>query len=329
MASSVDCFQRRPLGLIILSLLLNRIYSYHHDIVISPRAWGMRGGSTTSSSLDETEMMECFQEEVTKMRREMQQETFSEVEKLRQEIMQAKQSGALKQKNKKQEINGDEVVAKDEDTAVAGEKETEVAESADSFDLEVDFSEGLDDDLAPADAEKHERVTLFEDSNEDEDDFVVGDSDEEPEHVLDRMKEEKIKLEDIMEETLEEVAEELEDEDVDTKAKPERKIKKKKKKHSSKKNLVRPEEDAPKKKKKSKKKKQNTKLAEEKEAIHTALSSRQAKGNTLLVLKSSKLETLVKGVVLVVLLALAVLALRIVENSVTSAVPAATAPAAK
>lgn len=339
-SSSGSCCLRRLLLLLLLCFCCRLVVGWkpkNHHVAISPRAWGiLRGGST--QSLDESEMMECFQEEVNKMRQEMKEETDSLVEKLRQEIMEARKRGALKQKNKQEEA---EVAAQAAENLEEEDEEKVPLEpsTVDNFDLDEDFSEGLDDDLAPQ-QQDGEKVALFEEEETDE--ILVGDSDEEPDAVIDQMKHtEGVKLEDLIVDGVEETEQVVKDvestlqSEASSIVKPKRKSKKKKKKS---KNLVRPEGVTPKKKKEKKKskkkkstmkkKKAKAKLTQEKEAIHTALSSRTKGDNTLLLLKSSKMETLVKGVVLVVLLALAVLALRIVENSVTSTIPAAAAEAA-
>jgi hypothetical protein len=233
------------------------------------------------------------------------------MQELRQEIMEAKDKCLFKTKKVS------------DATTVEEEKEVEDEE------LEEAFLDAWEEDL-PSQV-KQEKIQLFEDAD---DDFLVGDSDEEPDSVLGRMKT-RVKPEDlatISEETEEDIVDEAEEfsaqeeeemishlahADADMAAestvlaRPKRKKIKKRPKQ-----LARPEEEVPKKKKKKK----TTRRATSKEVVQTALSSK-TEGDRVLVLKSpNALQAFVKGVVLAVLLGLAMLVLRLVEKSVTSEV---------
>ena len=199
--------------------------------------------------------------------------------------------------------------ADSEDDANVLEEDAQPATEVDSIDIKEEINEELDEE----DLGAPQRV--IEDP---EDDFLVGDSDEEPDSVLDRMKDTGGKMEDLVDENVEsdmKVASSIK--------KPKQKKGKSKKHKKSKDVLVRPEADKKKsKKKKTKKKKaKSKKLSEEKEAIHTALSSKLQGSHQLQVLKSSNMQNVAKGVVLAVLIALTLLVLRVLENSVSAAVP--------
>jgi hypothetical protein len=294
----------------------------------------IRGGST--SSIDETVMMESFAEEVTKLRQEIKQETDTMIEKLRQEIMDAKNRGAIQQQKKKQQKVEEE---EEEDYATTAESE-DIVEDAHVFEEDdhpaskvntLDIEEEVDEELDDEDLGAPQRVI-----EEPKDDFLVGDSDEEPDSVLHRMKDAGGKIEDLVDEIQQDDIEQavVSEDNLGSSLesgmkvssslnKPKQKKVKSKKHKKSKDKLTRPEDDKKKsKKKKTKKKKaKSKKLSEEKEAIHTALSSKLQGSDQLQLLKSNNIQTVAKGFVLAVLVALTLLVLRVLENSVSAAVP--------
>jgi hypothetical protein len=283
---------------------------------------GVRGGST--NALDESFLIESFQDEVLQMRREIQHETDALMQELRQEIMDAKRKGLFERKKV-----SDEYTVEEENEVEDEEREDELIDA-------------LDKDVPSQ--EEQEKIQLFEDAD---DDFLVGDSDEEPDSVLGRMKA-RVKPEDLVivpEETEEGTIEEAEDlsaheeeemishlahsdADMAVQSKISPKPKRKKKKKPPTQLAGSEEEEVPKKKKAKKKKakkkkakkKKATKSVTSKEVVQTALSSK-TEGDRVLLLKSpNALQALVKGVVLAVLLGLAMLVLRVVEKSVTSTI---------
>ena len=278
--------------------------------------------------------MESFAEEVTKLRQEIKQETDTMIEKLRQEIMDAKNRGAIQQQKKKQQ----KVEEEEEDYATAAESE-DIVEDAHVFEEDdhpaskvntLDIEEEVDEELDDEDLGAPQRVI-----EEPKDDFLVGDSDEEPDSVLHRMKDAGGKMEDLVDEIQQDDIEQavVSEDNLGSSLesgmkvssslnKPKQKKVKSKKHKKSKDKLTRPEGDKKKSKKKKKKKKaKSKKLSEEKEAIHTALSSKLQGSHQLQLLKSSNIQTVAKGFVLAVLVALTLLVLRVLENSVSAAVP--------
>jgi hypothetical protein len=297
----------------------------------------IRGGST--SSIDETVIMESFAEEVTKLRQEIKQETDAMIEKLREEIMDAKNRGAIQQQKKKQQ----KVEEEEEDYATAAESE-DIVEDAHVFEEDdhptskvntLDIEEEVDEELDDEDLVAPQRVI-----EEPKDDFLVGDSDEEPDSVLHRMKDAGGKMEDLVDEIQQDDIEQavVSEDNLGSSLesgmkvssslnKPKQKEVKSKKHKKPKDKLTRPEgvkkksEKKKTKKKTKKKKSKSKKLSEEKEAIRTALSSKLQGSHQLQLLKSSNIQLVAKGFVLAVLVALTLLVLRVLENSVSAAVP--------
>jgi hypothetical protein len=213
---------------------------------------------------------------------------------------------------------------------VSDENTMEEENEFENEELEDELLDALDEDVPPS-QEEQEKIQLFEDAD---DDFLVGDSDEEPDSVLDRMKA-RVKPDDLVDvpkETEEDILQDAEDfseqdeeamishlahSDVDLEVQSNFIPKPKRKKKSKKLTQPAGPQEGPKKKKK---RKSTTKRATIKEVVQTALSSK-TEGDRVLVLKSpNALQALVKGIVLALLLGLAMLVLRVVEKSVTSTV---------